>query len=212
MLALSGVLQDMPGVRGLIVTTVGFQKGAMDYATTHQIGLKIIRPPQDADWTNRIRTINFDLRINEPQWLGCEVSLNKDWIKENITEDTQSLAGNSIHNASTTTVRDLKDGSVSDINALWNRAIRENPSEAGKDGSGVLRWDDARFERPGEPSVRVDSIAFRWTLKEGEVMRTVLRSEPQAIVRDAIAGTLLFVDPDGRITGDVAEELGTKSR
>jgi hypothetical protein len=201
----------MPGVRGIIVTTVGFQKGAVDYATTHQIGLKVIRPPQDEDWTNRIRTIALNMRINTPQLLSCEVTLNKAWIKENITEDTESLAGGSPHDASTTTVRDLKDGSISDMNALWNRAMRENHVDAGKEGRGVLRWDDARFERPGEPSVRVDEIAFEWKLHEGEVKKTVVRSEPQAIVRDAIAGTLLFVDPNGRITGDVEEEFGTKS-
>jgi hypothetical protein len=36
------------------------------------------------------------------------------------------------------------------------------------------------------------------------------RHDPDAIVRDAIAGTLLFVDTSGRVTGDVEEELGRK--
>jgi len=62
-LTLGGVLQDMPGVRGLIVSTKGFQRGAIDYATTHGIGLKVIRPPQDDDWKGRLRQFNMALEI-----------------------------------------------------------------------------------------------------------------------------------------------------
>ena len=37
-----------------------------------------------------------------------------------------------------------------------------------------------------------------------------VRDEPAAIVRDAIANTLLFVNPNGTVSGDVEEELGHK--
>src|SRR5215471_8133830 len=56
-MTLAGALNDMPGARGVVVTTVGFQKGAMDYAKAHQIGLKVIRPPRAEDWTGRLREV-----------------------------------------------------------------------------------------------------------------------------------------------------------
>lgn len=208
-LTLSGVLSDMPGVRGLIVTTVGYQKGALEYAKIHHIGLKIVRPPQDSDWEGRIRTLRGQLHIGVPELLSCKIQLNPEWVKANV-DDPASVTGSGVYDAHATTVRDLATGSVSDMNTIWNQAMRENPTELGKEGSGVLQWDDARFEQPGKPSLRVDSIEFRWRIDTDEPMTIEVRSAPDAIVRDAIAGTLLFVDPDGRITGDVEEELGRK--
>lgn len=207
-LTLAGVLADLPGVRGLIVTTVGFQRGAVDYATTHQIGLKVIRPPQDSDWDGRIRQINLALATNVPELKGCDVNLDLEWIKANVPGDPASFAGGHHADAHSTVVRDLVTGAVEDMNALWNRAMRENPTEPGADGSGVLRWDDARFEREGAPPLRVESIKFAWRLRNGPRKTFSIRSQAVAIVKDAIAGTLLFVDPDGIVSGDVKEELG----
>lgn len=208
-LTLSGVLFDMPGVRGLIVTTVGYQKGALEYAKTHQIGLKIVRPPQDSDWQGRIRAIKGQLHLRVPELIECNIQLDRKWVEANIG-DPSSVTGSGEYDAQTTMVHDLTTGSVDDISALFNRVLRENPTEVGKEGGAVLRWNDARLERPGKPSLRLDSIEFRWRIKPGETMTLDVRSAPEAIVRDAVAGTLLFVDPDGRITGDVEEELGRK--
>jgi hypothetical protein len=216
-LTLAGVLQDMPGVRGLIVTTVGFQSGAIDYAKVHQIGLKVIRPPRDSDWEGRIRQFNLELTMHEPKLVSCRIDLDRKWVEENVTADADSLIGSAVADADTTVVRDLSSGTVENMNELWNRAMAENPSEIAADGRGVLRWADARLERPGAPSLRVNAIEFAWTIPEGrddDVIRVAVRSDPAAIVRDAIAGTLLFVDPNGRVkvTGDIDEELGRSQK
>lgn len=207
-LTLSGVLADMPGVRGVIVTTVGFQKGAIEYATQHQIGLKVIRPPQDADWEGRIRTINMHMQIGVPELLSCEATLDSTWIAANTAGDLQALAGPRTHDARATFVRDIVVGTVDNMNALWNRAMRENPTLIGGEGEGVLRWEDARLEEPGAVPLKVNSIHFKWRIRTGHPQKLTIRSEPAAIVRDAIDGTLLFVDPNGQITGDVHEGLG----
>jgi hypothetical protein len=60
--------------------------------------------------------------------------------------------------------------------------------------SGVVRWEDARLERPDQPALRVTQIGFQWKVEKGEPIVTVIRSEPFAIVRDAVAGTLNFYD------------------
>jgi len=206
-LTLSGVLSDMPGVRGLIVTTVGYQKGALEYAKIHNIGLKIVRSPQDSDWDGRVRTIRGQLHITVPEFLSFDVRLNPDWLKVNIG-DAAAVVGAGVYDARSTTVRDLTTGSVSDMNDLWNQAMLENPTEVGEEGSGVLRWKDARFEQSGEIPLRIDSIELRWKINPGETVTIERRSNPDAIVRDAIAGILLFVNPDGRVTGDVEKEFG----
>lgn len=209
-LALSGVLQDMPGARGLIVTTVGYQKGAVDYAKTHGIGLKVVRAPQDSDWEGRLRAVKAQFRLNVPEPISCNIQLDSEWVKANVS-DPASVTGTDVYDAHTTRVRDLVTGSLSDMAALFNRALRESPTEVGKEGTCIFRWTDARFEQAGKPPLRIESMEFRWRLKPGKALTIDIRSAPDAIVRDAIAGTLLFVDSDGRVTGDVEEEFGRKA-
>lgn len=207
-LTLSGVLHDMPGVRGLIVTTIGFQKGAVEYAKTHQIGLKVVRPPKDDDWEGRLREVHLDLQIREPELIGCDVQLDREWLLANMTGEPDSFTGGVTVAAATTVVRDLETGTIADMNALWHRALAENPPDAEGNGRGVLQWTAAHLEQPGKPALRLKSMTFRWKVSGPHAERLVMRSDPDAIVHDAINETLLFVDADGTITGDIAEELG----
>jgi hypothetical protein len=57
------VVEDINGAQGVMVTTVGFQSGARDFAAHHGIGMKLLRKPIDADWEGRIKTINIHLII-----------------------------------------------------------------------------------------------------------------------------------------------------
>ena len=45
-----GVLTDVPGLRGIFATKSGYQSGAKTYAKAHNIGLLVIREPEDKDY------------------------------------------------------------------------------------------------------------------------------------------------------------------
>ncbi len=47
--AFQGVLADLGDVEGIMVTRVGFQKGAKEYAKEYGISLKELRPPRDEE-------------------------------------------------------------------------------------------------------------------------------------------------------------------
>ena len=209
-LTLSGVLQDLPGVRGLIVTTVGFQRGAIDYATTHQIGLKIIRPPTDLDYQGRVREVHVNVEIGIPSLLSCQFEIDGLWLKEQGLAQ-EDIATSQVDDAHPTIVRDLEAGVSENLEQLWNRAMNENSTDVGSEGQGTLHWQNAILERDGQPALRIRSITFGWKVTRGPVQEMVIRRDPAAIVRDAINGTLLFVDPDGRVHGDVWAEFGTSA-
>jgi hypothetical protein len=57
------VVDDISGAQGVMVTTVGFQSGARDFAKHNGIGLKLLRKPTDEDWEGRVRTINIHLFV-----------------------------------------------------------------------------------------------------------------------------------------------------
>ena len=52
------VVDDITGARGVMVTRVGFQSGAVDYAKYHGIGLKLLRAPEEQDWAGYIKGVN----------------------------------------------------------------------------------------------------------------------------------------------------------
>jgi hypothetical protein len=55
-----GVLDDIGNCDGLIVTKVGFQKGAQKFCEHYNILTKVCRKPTDKDWRGRIRTIRVE--------------------------------------------------------------------------------------------------------------------------------------------------------
>ena len=204
---LAGVLADMPGVRGVIVTKVGFQKGAIDYAKVHQIGLKVIRPPVEQDWEGRIKQIHLRLTIDKAVLLEAKVSLNKAWA-EAQSDRGVGLTGTATYRADVTVVHDLETGTEEDMNEVWNRAMRENKTAVGDEYVSTVTWKNGFLRSPGSPEKKIDSIEFRWRISHGDENTIVIGKEPRAIVRDAVQGTLLFVDPDGQVSGDTAKGAG----
>ena len=212
-LQLQGVLVDIPGVRGVIATTMGFQKGAVDYAKVHAIGLKVIRAPEDSDWHGRLREIVLNIRIDPPVLLGMNTVIDVAWAKANFPDSFMALIGQQTTNSGSAFVRDLNTGAVESVNDIWNRLMVESPTEVGNENRASARWESAMFERPDAPALRVVRMDFHWKIEIGKnVMTTIIRKDPSAIVRDAIDGTLLFVDPDGTITGDVDEAIGPRAK
>lgn len=69
----SGLLQDIPGLRGIFATKVGYQSGAIKFSKTYGIELLIIREPdeQDYDW----KKLNIEYLAPYAKLLGQEFRL-----------------------------------------------------------------------------------------------------------------------------------------
>lgn len=59
------VVGDIPGARGVMVTRVGFQSGATDFAKHHGIGLKLLRAPEEQDWDGYIRRVTVFIAVKD---------------------------------------------------------------------------------------------------------------------------------------------------
>jgi hypothetical protein len=58
-----GVVEDIKGAQGVMVSKVGFQSGATDFAKHYGIGLKLFRPPIEEDWEGYIKDVNVFISI-----------------------------------------------------------------------------------------------------------------------------------------------------
>ncbi|WP_051568385.1 restriction endonuclease [Crocinitomix catalasitica] len=82
-----GVLSDIGNINGVIVTTVGYQKGAKDYAEHHGINLKVLRIPKPEDWKGRIKSIQTNVSIITHEAKEYFVQLDLNWCKGNLTQN-----------------------------------------------------------------------------------------------------------------------------
>ncbi len=57
------VIDDIGASRGLIVTKVGFQSGARDFAKSQGIDIKLARKPTDEDWAGLIREVQINISL-----------------------------------------------------------------------------------------------------------------------------------------------------
>jgi hypothetical protein len=57
------VLDDLGIARGLMVTKVGYQSGAKDFAKYNGIDLKLVRPPLDSDWNGLVKSIDIHIML-----------------------------------------------------------------------------------------------------------------------------------------------------
>ena len=67
-------ISDIPGLKGIFATKVGYQEGAQNKAKHHGIGLFIIRKPQNNDWTLDDGTpLVREIQIKGTLKLPCEI-------------------------------------------------------------------------------------------------------------------------------------------
>lgn len=82
-----GVLNDVGNINGIIVTKIGYQKGAKEFAEHYGINLIVLREPQAKDWEGRIKTIVTDVEAISQMAKKWFVKLDYDWCKVNIPEE-----------------------------------------------------------------------------------------------------------------------------
>lgn len=83
-----GVLTDIGNTNGIIVTKVGFQKGAKEFAEFYGINLIELREPKADDWKGRIRILETEVHaigFNVKKWF---VQLDFEWCKLNVPEES----------------------------------------------------------------------------------------------------------------------------
>lgn len=82
-----GVLSDIGSINGILVTKVGYQKGAKKFAEYYGINLVVIRKPLAEDWNGRIKTLVTDIEAISQYAKKWFVELDYEWCKQNIVND-----------------------------------------------------------------------------------------------------------------------------
>lgn len=73
---LLGLLTDIPNSQGVLLTTVGFQRGVVDLCNFYGISLKRLRDPQGSDWDGFIQKVNIEGNVYKTDYLNLELTID----------------------------------------------------------------------------------------------------------------------------------------
>ncbi|MEH2363873.1 restriction endonuclease [Nostoc sp.] len=86
-----GVLDDVSGLRGVIISPVGFTSGAKKYATSKGIGLKVVREAKDTDYKERLKAIHINVTARLALNPRLQMNLDESWLASNLTSQRQEF-------------------------------------------------------------------------------------------------------------------------
>ena len=193
-----GVLCDLNNVTGIMVTKVGYQKGAKEYASEYGISLKELRTPNPGEAIIGEVEMNFDISVRRCLFLvdGSDsetekfsvsrykqflswMSLEKDssWI--NATHIPLELIDRNIINSNGTTITTLE------------KIEEQLPKDS--DSDIVFRYEDA-FVNTRWGNIKIDEIKFEYEYSnEKKVIKIDAQGFVKAILIDALNGERRFI-------------------
>lgn len=195
-----GVIQDLNGVRGIMVSSQGYQEGAKKFADFYGISLKELRRPS---WNESIGTITTSIHADirrtlsliDEGWIA-EHNFNLDRLRRFYAEfqfdraDYWKAATHFPIETKDHFIRNVQGEIVSSLDEL-EKQLPENP-EAGTEI--VFPFEDAWLESRHWGPVKIREVKFEY---ESKVQETVLNLAAEdfveAILEDALGGNPSYV-------------------
>ena len=195
-----GALLDIGNIDGIMVTKVGYQKGAKEYAQYYGINLKLIREPVDSDWNGRVKVSSTTMTaIGAPVVTDVMVVCDEEWVKANITQG-------------------YNDGFKCDVgyhpNEIWIRDRTGEPLKSiiqlaqelphdGRTGVGLkhlFEWPDGFVQFKDYGLVKIKGIGMTYAVSSGTYHWVTDGSlTAKAILKDVQTGDIKFFLKDGSI-------------
>ena len=193
-----GVLCDLNNVAGIMVTKVGYQKGAKEYASKYGISLKELRTPNSGEAIIGEVEMNFNISVRRCLFLVDEndsetekfsvsrykqflswMSLDKDFSWINATHIPLELIDRNIINSNGTTITTLE------------KIEEELPKDS--DSDIVFRYEDAFVNtRCGKIKINEIKYEYKYT-NEKKIIAIDAQDFVKAILKDALNGEIKLI-------------------
>lgn len=185
-----GVISDLENVKGIMVTTVGYQKGAKKFADYYGIALKQLRTPRDGE-----SVIGECVSRIEGDCQSCIYLVDEDWAVQHnidISAYRRRLDCIGLNSANRWTnsryvpldtidnlIKDAKGNILSSINELEQREPDLKPD----DDSAVYIFDDAYIMTRSWAMVKIKEVKLErksfqeqhtYSIDAGEFVRAII--------------------------------------
>ncbi|MGF1939063.1 MAG: restriction endonuclease [Nostoc sp. ChiQUE02] len=207
-----GVLDDIPGLRGVIISPVDFTSGAKTYATSKGIGLKVFREAKDADYKGRLRAIHINVTVRFPLNPRLQMNLDESWLASNLTPQRQEFIRRIESTSEIETEGVIIEDRDSRETILLSRLLAYLPVLELEDISGTHTWKKTFINgywvyQSSQLELKLSSVKVDYEVREATQQIVIDGGDiANTLVQDALEGTLLFVNEQGRVTGDIELE------
>lgn len=190
--AFHGILTDIGNTNGIIVTKVGFQKGAKDYADHYGINLIELREPRPEDWKGKLRIVSTNVHAIEFNVKKWSIALDHDWCKSNIPENLHSSVTGSISITSETWIYDEEGNKLKNFIQLYEE-LPFNESKL-EDNKHTYKFDNGFItnETVGKIKITAVEVLYDTLIAKSHFVTDSLKIT-KAILKDAISEEIKFV-------------------
>ncbi|MBP5521261.1 MAG: restriction endonuclease [Bacteroidales bacterium] len=199
--AFKGVLDDLDGVSGILVSKVGFQKGAKKYAQQYGISLKELRTPKHGETIigkienhsqiERLYTLffideNWAAKINLNLQRYREFYANFDFTKADLWRTATHLPLETNDNI----IRDAQGNKISSLDEL-EKQIPDHPTD---DFPYFFKFDDAYLDSRHFGPIKIREVKYTYEIKdETKTIALDAGDLVKAILKDAQSNETDFV-------------------
>ena len=193
-----GVLYDLNNVAGIMVTKIGYQKGAKEYASEYGISLKELRTPNPGEAIIGEVEMNFDISVRR-----CFFLVDADYAetdKFSVTKykhflDWMSLNNESSWASSTHVPLELVERNIVNSNGVTIVTLEKIEKELPKDSDldVVFKYEDA-FVNTRWGKIKINEIKYEYEYKnEKKIIAIDAQDFVKAILKDALNGEIKLI-------------------
>ena len=193
-----GVLCDLNNVAGIMVTKVGYQKGAKEYASEYGISLKELRIPNPGEAIIGEVELNFDIAVRRCLFLvdpNCSETDKFSVSKYKNFLDWMSLNNESSWASATHIPLELVDKNVINSNGVTIITLEKIEDELPKDSNSdiVFKYEDA-FVNTRWGKIKINEIKYVYEYRnENKTIAIDAQGFVKAILKDALNGDIKLI-------------------
>ena len=196
-----GVISDLEDVKGIMVTTVGYQKGAKQYADHYGISLKELRAPRDGETVIGELDMHFETDVTR-----CLFLINEKWAAKksfDINMYRERTAMWSVQNSekwrnATHLPLSTVDDKIRDADGRVLLSIEElqkqKPDKHPDDNTNIYCFEDAYVKIDHWGLMKIDEIKFEREYTKDEQTYSIDAGRfVLAILADALGGEKMVI-------------------
>ncbi|MDQ3649384.1 MAG: restriction endonuclease [Acidobacteriota bacterium] len=196
-----GVLHDIRNIKGILVTKIGYESGALKFADYYGISLKEVRFPNLEDWSGRLKDVVIDVNAYKADILKRSIIPDGRWLVEagKIRPEDEyisfSLPGNFedktiVYNEAGEKITDFLQMRC-ELPCRWTE--EQGLSHKYSFENGYI--DTVEFGR-----MKISNIKFTYDVVAASVKGVVEGEEiAKAVIRDMKTGEIKLIDTDGNV-------------
>lgn len=189
-----GVLSDIGNINGIMVTKIGFQKGAKEFAEHYGINLMVLRKPIDSDWKGRVKIVALTVEIISTHITNTYIQVDESWAKEKFTESELKNFKLQITGPNNEIwIIDKNNIKIKNFLQLQDELPTDKEENIGL--KHYLDFDDCYLQSRNQEKIKIKRIEFTYNINSVK-RETIIDAQKtvKAILKNVLSGEIKFFD------------------